>query len=1837
MFMLRRLLQSFKQLMQLVAKLPSQLLHLLRRITRRQGKAAPSAGFVLPTVTMVILVVVLTSATLVFRSIDRAKNASNFRVNQVVMNAAAPAVERAKAKVGALFADTSLPRGTPSDAAIDGVFANDRYDLDDEVRLQVAYDYGDVNGIVTNTGNGGDGTLQSGERITTAWRFPVDTDNNGLYDSFTLYGVYYLSNTSRARQPVEARTRPQVLNAQNRTCEAAEGTSAGLVGSDGWFNQEGVLKKAFYVYVVNVPITELDDAVLFPAGLTIPAPYDNINSYEVFRGNRGFTAMEYQQDRARIPLGNNAIVYEDDLDLTSGPDFRINGRIIANSNLMGGEPQNNNVRLYQVSSDESCFYEEENAKILVAGNVRMGRLHDNNSATGRYFQVDLFQGRGQDVVGADSRDDGISDKTSSVNELPSQVAYNNKAYEARITYLVERVMADHGTQATVTAYKSASQDPSTVKTAVEERITANPELESELERLRSEELESWFRNRTRRVPSAEIAFGTSETLNGVPYQDYSTDNLRPIDAWILPTEANVPLTYRDWHLPALDPETRGETEELLGDRIVVGNNLPAFWWDNERNRFATEDTENTDNLDGTRWWAGTSDSPVNPNNNTSGTERYRKTQSQSLEEPGDTTRNGFWETNVAKVPEKKNEAVGGLRVVTGAGIYLPAELRATNDPLVNRANSRPRAEYVVWPDNMPQPPNPSLDKIVNDAELANHPYRNKIVERYSETTGDPIYIDDEAATGDDAPVRPYLKMRASAVYHYSYPDDPVDSDPSNDTAGRIPIACVSNFYDPTDWATAQNATALNVPVSGSLGNGSDTLPALGGRTAFSNNGVTYIPQRNSYSVNFNDSILRYQADLVYPNGRPVNPALKKALDKSNQGGQSALTLADRAAIDATYCGLDILANQLGNINDVPTAGFELVHGTIQEIAFLDGRQIKSIERSKGSGHSEYVHSYTLQRLTGGQSDFQNDSEPQYDLEIEQRLPLEIRATVIDLKRLRRGNGNNNDAAIRVPDPAADQVTFPDQEYMFPMSGIIYATRDDALPDASDRPTDPEPLTGQPLNGDPLIALLENEPNERIPADKISSTDYWLDPTRRPNGILLINGRELNREPDNRFVAEQDEATLTTEKGLTLASNLPVYIKAEDAEGNSNNRPGFNVHQKVNGEAVEEFTQLLTADWSNFYSRTEEQLDPNFACRRDDPRLTTCTTGDKWRVANVLSDAMTLLSERYRFGFRNEGDYDIRNNQSDNLFRDSEVLLTTGSGLRLHERFSVASKGLLAADFRMRSEYGSEVGAPFNDTNVYNTSIDELRRDNGFHHASLGVNGLSSNAPGPASNDAFAPFWTARSGGTHDRTDTNLRDVVYSTENNNTFNDIALNSSYFNNLISPVQRHIDNRYEYLMESCLKLPVSQCDPGKDWVIDSGGTYASNQLDSATPTSFTATNPDAGSTAIAPSAGFQHFPRRVAFLRYDAATMDINSLTNSRKDIADYNDGDLIIDGDGFPIPLGIDSSGNIMCHTYDDDADSVAINYSTDPVTSLECKPFFDLNNNEKPRKDQLNVLWYAPAQSDRNDATVIDNIPNGFDDNDKPLGLKDWFSDPNDEDNFKPQRHPQLVPVTQLNSSVGTDNIDVSGAANQPYNNTNWLPIVNDYGNNIHFNLVMATGDTPSRSNGSNGEENGGLANLPRLLETWSPGGSSEALEIKGSFIQLKRSTYATAPFGSAYPESYNFGDQDSLYDYKQRYLTGNGRFNHYRPPERQWGFDVGILSQNPDLFSQQFGLPATDEPNEFYREASRRDDWVRTLLCATAVQRDPNGTITDQSTGLPVVINADQRPSGTFCQLNTLN
>ena len=961
----RRFIQQF------LATIKRQIIGLLRTVfVTRKHQQAGNAGFVLPTVTMVSVVVVLLTTAIMFRSFDRAKNASNVRVNQMVMNSAAPAIDRAKAKLNKLFKDQRLSRATPTETELDNVLVTykDEYTFGDERNLIVdCYD--------PSSGLKHQGICSSDKELKTAWEFPIDTDNNGKFDSYTLYGIYYknpaLSGTSFVkRNPVQARAIPMTITSAGGNCPNNNtAISASLAGVNGWFkgNKSLSLVKGFFVYTVTVPITSTEN---------LP----NNPPYEKASNSKGFSALEYEQDKIKRSLLNNAVIYQDDLYLTAeDADFKLNGGIFTNGNLLAGSTSGKSIKIYQVSSKDSCFYEADNAKITVGGNIA------TVGASGS-TKFDLFPGKG--VTPTQAQAISLSGNES-VTDATTDVAYNNSDYDQRVNSLVAAQKAN-----------SADSDPSEVKKGIE-RIKAAIGLSSytsdQIDKIRSEQLTLYFQKRTRRVPAKDTGDNTS------PLQG-TGDSLRPIDAWIYPTDPNNGKTGTGY--TGLTLKTAGNTllpaatepslllkngkEQLLGDRIRVGNNLPQLWW--KTSQFMGPDPGDIQNISGIKWDSWDSNNPSTQN-------RYRFSRIQNLADAGSTDRDRDWELAAAKVPDNPQDPVGGLRVVTGAGIYLRKDdTAATTDFTTPIPGFTVPASTTIYPDN----------------------------------------------TSPDANT-PYLKMRASAVYHYKQADY-IQTAPE-------PIACVNTTHG---------------------------LP---------NNGIVYGPPTKIVSQY--QAVLEYQSTLKYNNERSIDDGLLAGALATTAANR---TLSQQSTIDAAICALQILDGSISPTNTV------IPHGAIFEV---------------------------------------KDNES-----------LTNSSTVLDLGLLK---------GQKIGD------TTPPQEYLIPNSGIIYATRDDAL------------------------------------ADKTSINTNF---TPRLNAIILTNGSDISRELNYR----------DAEKGLIVATNLPLYIKGD-----------FNLHTQ------EEFNTPLNSTWSNFYTRSDRN--PNFACRPNDPKLKingvdSCPIGDKWRSAAVISDSITLLSNNY---------------------------------------------------------------------------------------------------------------------------------------------------------------------------------------------------------------------------------------------------------------------------------------------------------------------------------------------------------------------------------------------------------------------------------------------------------------------------------------------------------------------------------------------------------------------------------------------------------------------------------
>lgn len=1810
---------------------------LIRLMARRKRSELSRAGFVLPTVTMVLLVVVLLSVAITLRSFNRLETARISKVNQATLAAAAPALDRAGAKLDRLF-ETKF-QATPTDIFLYNLLESIQYDFRDEKRLRIAFDFNKTDGIQDNDTL----ELEDDEKARTAWRFPVDTDNNGKYDSYSIYSILFrnpsryeegnnVGEFDRSRNPLEARTPPMlpVGSETNEVCLAAKGTSSSIVGDSDWFKSDGVLKKSFFVYAATVPITA-EQATAEGDG------------YEP--GTTGFSALEYQQDRERIPASNNAVWFEDDIELSNVSNFRVNGRIVTNGNLMPRSGFSGPIQFHQVSDHRSCFYEADKSKIIVGGHVATGDLRYNTDDNATAAEVHRFR-EGNVPTGQDI-DEGINGTNKTTTQAGgANVANNIRAYNERIGNMVVTVMDRHDSNAGWTAgeprpvpsvdfvngeyqCQTCTGLPPQAIQNFEDRVTQAEGASSR--ELLTDTLESYYKDRTRKVPFADTS------SNDLPAG--FTSNYEPPDDWNIITNNGLTIkTDGDLaFLPTSDPDLADEdAENFIGDRIKVGYGLPSL---------DLNGNPKQEDFDPARFWNDPNDIDA-----ATTTERKQESQIDSLPDLGATFRNGYWEQQAAKIP-RAYENSGGVRIVTGAGIYLP------EDTTLDVANWGD-----VWPDTMPmaQGHPEVLDKLPNN--------------------------------------RPYLRMRGTVVYHYTQGQD--EDDPAN--LEQTPYACVSSYYDPSDATSALNDNAL---------------PWNNGAGGLSNNGIVYSPPTR----NFGDTNLAAQSELTYPDGRLVNKPLRDALARA----ADERTFADYSAVDAAQCALQIIAN--------PTAANAIIpHGSVKEVAFLDAREVKSLNRLS-TVQNEKPEWLEIAEI----SDLSDPSwtRDRYDLPLEQRQPLEIRATELDLGVFR---------ATAIGD-----------EFLLPNSGVIYATRDDALTDVSSA-------------ADP------NDPTFREQLD--STSDFLIDPSRRPNAIRLINGTDLSRATGTANSGAQE-----IEKGLILATNLPVYIQAAQEDGLF----GFNLHKDPNsGTRRDEFNNILDSNWGDFYARGVDN-DPNnglnasFACRNGQDGCSG--SGDQWRTATIIGDSITLLSSAWQDGFRNQGDYDLRNNAGNSavvnrlqngFWFNNFVTSANWAGTDGYPTTMTSYLANAVTPIQRRvdgfpeyvmemcpklpvSECGAQdwvVGYDFDDDDKWDkneTTLSPVTDLNGdgdandtdvteadvtlsraFELADSAISPtpttpnpfnisrlLSGTTAQPAGvdtsrrfprrlafeRDAYgnlvpdgstpthaipigvnttADFTRYTYGGSIATLRTANEALWYWTTTNATtpFGAPTANANngydanalpfYYNpadyylptgtaaRQATEIEKHrLVLPAPVLPDSLadLKLALNGTNPttGED---DSGADPSDYTLCIGSGNGTTLLNPPPGTT----------IPADAACATSGAVGTKVQTAYTRLTDTSIFPADTITTD----PTPWDGTADVTIDAINSTDDDDNGVLVYDISSVSTISNDVTITLKGNlssifviksgaltfgtasspgvrlELDGVNPNNVYWvvggnlnFASATTARphqlagnfigvNTATLTigtnTNIIGG-----RFLGFSSSSPLPSASTitAMTSIEQPLVVPMLQIHSATGTPwtNVDtVFGGTGKNKDRSiqrRWLQVAaqgfsdGSSTRETMYNGAFVGRNVPSRTNTD--ETGGGLHNFVRTLEMWGDSQintlAPRTISIRGNIIQSGQSEYATGPFlptdktgttpaGMFYQLDgnnrviYRWDNADLGYVYRGG--AASQRAPYYWPADRSWGFDVGILYQLPDLFAQRLTTDSESNPDEYFREVGKDDEWVKVLLCA---------------------------------------
>lgn len=196
---------------------------------------------------------------------------------------------------------------------------------------------------------------------------------------------------------------------------------------------------------------------------------------------------------------------------------------------------------------------------------------------------------------------------------------------------------------------------------------------------------------------------------------------------------------------------------------------------------------------------------------------------------------------------------------------------------------------------------------------------------------------------------------------------------------------------------------------------------------------------------------------------------------------------------------------------------------------------------------------------------------------------------------------------------AGNTAFAPDDVWLPVSGIVYAFREDAVrEDAISRPVNTAQNTmdlrdpSQPM--DPQVPITTD--NRGV---SLKPIDYLPDPYRRSHGFRLKNGVDLQR--DSSLVTGNFKAS-DNYRGISFFTDQPVYMA-----GN------FNLHQDSSGNPLEEFKEQIQGTNFNaaqFYDNRKTP-EPNFA--RPDT--------DRWRPAEILADSISILSSNFCDGSIND--------------------------------------------------------------------------------------------------------------------------------------------------------------------------------------------------------------------------------------------------------------------------------------------------------------------------------------------------------------------------------------------------------------------------------------------------------------------------------------------------------------------------------------------------------------------------------------------------------------------------
>jgi hypothetical protein len=1292
---------------------------------------ASNRGFVLPTIAILLLIMSLVVSSLLFRSLNRTTQVIGERNQQVVYNAATPAIDRAKAKIEFLFRqDPRFPGGLPSDRDLDEILKNTKPDIQDidpaTAGVQNPYDFPDETRIDINN----DGVLDN------AWSFRLNTGGDGNAKTIA-YSILTRTVDDRGtasttddidRTATDSTKAPRLIvrNGPINLVRSGDAACQDIYGApDAGWDQLGaaLVRRAFQVTALAI---------------------DSNNT-----ASRTVATLEMQQDR-QAERGNKwGAWFRNDLEIFPGPLFRWNGSMHTEGNLIIGGTSFNT---YLISSPRSCLYTRENSEITVGGTsdettppflgqIMSGSLRDNAFESGSSSNFDIYgiSGKSSTFALTPTTDStnlvGITPNTPTTISLDPVVLFttnqnrnrngdpNNKTNvrdvawkdrdlvkqgrvinkSARAPYVDDTYRADDrygpkpqyndriglnnqqvGTTipttdpnyATLTNLSTAIPDNQGLDGYWERRAWAEGLRVIVGQRLELGNTFGWLgANDPLYPPVANAANGSSMQNRAHEQRQWKTmrDNLAAVQSTALYHNAG---TNRNFPIACLATTAHPGTQKTIANSTtfrtltINSNQRTIFDFLGMRN---DEDSNNN----------GTLDAGEDTNGNGVLDLRGQGTDGWEFNPPA-TDETAFATAIASGRPLRI--ALENLAHFAGDGApdgsnftnarnnfgAFPARQDTSTDravPSVTEPRVHPDSNLTMWGDYS------NLRRVIqllnsgtsyNDLSLADKTtlqtasctlgmlaYNLQTIEEsYREVNGtngmnalgvaitqlmDGIVTSGNPEIGRPAGISTNLCTTTGVTgcptntYTPSYFSqfsasewiNAIANSGNPNQAELIRIAQViqirqqierdrSSGFQSNNFLLGTNPNVNYSPITGTY-----TVPSGGlGAGAFTTGqqfNISCDPNTFSTSGGNSERAKFGLSQAFCSRGETVRyPSLFYLFPKTEHFHDGTATTRAQTAVTAINAAasanvIQPLAEPYANDPYIfNNAATDDVNGNYLY------RVIADTNNGIEDGTENSIDAIAIQPRTRA-----NWTTPNTTTMTGRVNRITDNGTPVAVGFLDKGIFNGRESmSVRVLDFDLDLLRRNSigGETWLPNSGIIYAFREDAVREdgiarraatttwaSCDTAAEIVSATCR------MNAVVDDRVDPPLnPTNGISPkpVDFYADPDRRPHGFRLRKGADLRRVP----TPPPDFAL----RGLAFISDNPVYIQGDDS--------AFNLHQTGTGTRIEEFTNLLGsnddgADWNDFYTRTT--LNPNFA-----------RAGDSWRPAEIIADAISLLSPSF---------------------------------------------------------------------------------------------------------------------------------------------------------------------------------------------------------------------------------------------------------------------------------------------------------------------------------------------------------------------------------------------------------------------------------------------------------------------------------------------------------------------------------------------------------------------------------------------------------------------------------